>query len=173
MERTGVLFGGYVLVEGLTATFLRVVAQVAFLKGQEKEIREVLPRTGCKVEFNQNLWPQKMERHTETFCLNGDLFQKISEIPISQWIWPIFERKWSHNALLIWLRPLILKVLILMALQSCNRCIKFNMDGGIWIRVYPLCVLHMYLYTYRTDYIPGTRLSFALPPKRRVFSNHR
>jgi len=61
MESTWVLFGYIVLVEDLlswfiqvqffTATFLRAVAQLAFLKGQEKEIGEVLPRTGCKVEF--------------------------------------------------------------------------------------------------------------------------
>ena len=86
MESTWVLFGYIVLVEDLfswfiqvqffTATFLRAVAQLAVLQGQEKEIREVLPRTGCKVEFmrsavtswltniirmNQNLWPQKQK----------------------------------------------------------------------------------------------------------------
>lgn len=79
MESTWVLFGYIVLVEDLlslfiqvqlfTATFLRAVAQLAYLKGQEKEIREVLPRTGCKVDLmrsavirmNQNPWPPKKE----------------------------------------------------------------------------------------------------------------
>ena len=65
-----------------TATFLRAVAQLAVLKGQEKEIREVLPRTGWwppKKETSLIILAQNMAGHTETFCLNGDFLQKISE----------------------------------------------------------------------------------------------
>ena len=108
----------------------------------------------------RNILAQNLERHTETFCLNVDLFQEISEeISTSQWIWPIFEGKWSHNALVIWLHPWnsripahVLKVGILMALQFCNRCIKFNMDDFIWIRMYPLCILHMFIYRYVSNW---------------------
>lgn len=53
-----------------------------------------------------------------------------------------------------------------------------DVSSSTWMMVYEYaCILYVYftcLYidTYPTDhYLPGTHLSFVLPPKRRVFSN--
>lgn len=55
------LLSCFIHIQLFTATFLRAFAQLAFLKGQEKEIREVLPRTGCKVEFMRSQCINKNE----------------------------------------------------------------------------------------------------------------